>query len=207
MAQQFWPLTLDSVYQEWPLVLNDGTINSFGNTTSVGIGTANSVFYEVYTITATVGVGGFGNTVSEGIGSASGTSAPQAFGFGNTISSAVSSISSDNPAIIIVVAPSTESVSWGPNGVQNVSVGWQSSNLFAAYKIKLVNSIYDVHTSGIDLGVAGGSTNVSGSAGNYQPNTTITTTIDGNDIKTASAADGTKLIKIFVQSNLGVWST
>lgn len=107
----------------------------------------------------------------------------------------------------ITIAPNTELISWGANGIRNVNFTWQSSGVFDNYKIKVVNASTDNHTSGTALLNANGSTNISGSAGNYPGATPIATTINGADIKVASSFDGTKTIKIFVQDQNGNWST
>ena len=77
---------------------------------------------------------------------------------------------------------------------------------FAEYKIKAVPASSSLQDAGTQIGTAGGSTNMSGTAGNYKANTSIQCKIYGSDLSEASSGDGEKIIKVFVKNNAGTWS-
>lgn len=77
---------------------------------------------------------------------------------------------------------------------------------FAEYKIKAVPASSSLQDAGTQIGTAGGSTNMSGAAGNYKANTSIQCKIYGSDLSEASSGDGEKIIKVFVKNNAGTWS-
>lgn len=77
---------------------------------------------------------------------------------------------------------------------------------FAEYKVKVVPSASSLHDAGTQMPITAGSTNMGGTAGNYPANTPISCTIKGADLETASAGDGTKIVKVFVKDAAGNWS-
>jgi hypothetical protein len=83
---------------------------------------------------------------------------------------------------------------------------WTSDADFEEYKIKAVPSTSSDHTAGTQIPTTAGSSFVSGVAGGYPDATEITTTIKGTDLKTASAGDALKTIKVFVKDGAGNWS-
>lgn len=86
-----------------------------------------------------------------------------------------------------------------------VTVVWQSDVALTAYEVAVVANGSAARGTGTVIGSAAGSTNVSGGA--VAAATNVTTTIRGTDLKTASAGDGTKVVKIFGQNSAGNWST
>lgn len=86
-------------------------------------------------------------------------------------------------------------------GYDATDVVWTSDEDFVAYQLRVVSSASDPVTSGAlieqDQNPAGG-----GTAG-----VQYTSTITEAELETASAADGSKLIKLFVQDAAGNWST
>ena len=76
---------------------------------------------------------------------------------------------------------------------------------FVEYKVKVVPTTNSIHTSGTLIAATGGSTNTSGS-GAFAAATPINVTIYGADLETASAGDGTKIVKVFVKDAAGLWS-
>jgi hypothetical protein len=86
------------------------------------------------------------------------------------------------------------------------SFSFQSNVNFSQYIVKVVSSTGADHTTGVQIPTAGGSTNMSGTAGNYTSGTVINCKIYGADLATASAGDGAKIIKVFVLDMLGNWS-
>ena len=77
---------------------------------------------------------------------------------------------------------------------------------FVEYKVKVVPSSSSLHDAGSQIPTTAGSTNMSGTAGNYPANTPISCTIKGADLETASAGDGAKIVKVFVKDAAGNWS-
>lgn len=84
------------------------------------------------------------------------------------------------------------------------TVVWQSDTAIQAYKIKVVPATNSVHSAGTQIPTTAGSTNMSGGA--VGATTDVTSTIKGADLETASAGDGAKIVKIFVQDLAGNWS-
>lgn len=109
------------------------------------------------------------------------------------------------PVPNITVAPSPAKIS-KVSSKDTTTIGWQVDVVFDEYKIKVVSSSSDAHTAGTLIPTAGGSSNTSGSAGSYPATTTITTTVKGVDLESASAGDGAKIIKVFAKDASGNWS-
>ncbi|MEG1564246.1 MAG: hypothetical protein RR365_11055 [Bacteroides sp.] len=84
--------------------------------------------------------------------------------------------------------------------------GFQCDVIFSEYKVKVVPTTNSLHDAGTLIPVTGGSTNMSGVVGDYPATTTINCTIKGADLEAASAADGTKIVKVFVKNVAGSWS-
>lgn len=76
---------------------------------------------------------------------------------------------------------------------------------FVEYKVKVVPSNTSLQDAGTQIGTTNGSTNMSGT-GTYSADTAIQCKIYGEDLETASAGDGTKIIKVFVKNEAGTWS-
>ena|SRR5437763_8824678 len=72
------------------------------------------------------------------------------------------------------------------------------------YLVKVVTSSSSDHTVGVQIPTTGGSTFMSG--GNTTANTIINAKIFAADLNTASAGEGAKIIKVFVQDMAGNWS-
>ena len=88
--------------------------------------------------------------------------------------------------------------------VYNESI-WNCDVEIVAWKVKVVDSINASESDGTQIGTTGGSTNVSGNT-TKSAETNVTTTIYGADLEAASAGDGEKILKIFVQNAAGSWS-
>lgn len=109
------------------------------------------------------------------------------------------------PVVNIVSAPDATKISTVA-GKRVVNVGWQSDSAYSAFEVAVVATGASARGTGVVIGGANGSTNVSGGAGPAA--TTVNTSIDGRDLQAASAGDGTKVVKIFVQdANTGNWSS
>lgn len=74
-----------------------------------------------------------------------------------------------------------------------------------AYKVKVVSSTGSAHTTGAQIGIANGSTFMSGATVNAA--TPVNCIINGADLEIASAGDSSKIIKVFAQDMAGNWSS
>jgi hypothetical protein len=83
---------------------------------------------------------------------------------------------------------------------------FQSTEAYEEFKVKVVPATNSPESAGTQIPTAAGSTGVSGSAGGYAANTNRTVTIKATDLKTASAGDGQKIVKVFVREASGTWS-
>ena len=77
---------------------------------------------------------------------------------------------------------------------------------FAGYKVCVVPANSSTQDAGTVIPTTAGSSNTSGSAGNYPAATNIQVTITGTDLETASPGDGAKIVKVFVKNEAGTWS-
>jgi hypothetical protein len=76
---------------------------------------------------------------------------------------------------------------------------------FVEYKVKVVATSGAAHDSGTLIPTTAGSTHMS-DTGSFPATTAIECTIKGTDLKTASAADGSKVVKVFAKDAAGNWS-
>lgn len=93
----------------------------------------------------------------------------------------------------------------------NVAViNFISSVDFKAYKVCVVPATSSTQASGVTIGTINGSINTSGEKTDeeelFAADTNIEVSINGADLEVASAGDGVKIIKVFVQSQAGNWS-
>lgn len=86
-----------------------------------------------------------------------------------------------------------------------VTAVWQSDQAITAYEVAVVANGSAARGTGTVILTTNGSTNVSGGA--VAATTNKTTTIKGSDLKVASSADGTKVVKVYGQNAAGTWST
>lgn len=77
---------------------------------------------------------------------------------------------------------------------------------FAEYKVCVVPQNTSTQDAGQVIPTTAGSTNTSGSEGNYKASNAIQVVITGTDLETASGGDGVKIIKVFVRTAAGSWS-
>lgn len=126
----------------------------------------------------------------------------------NESSQATDSITLDMtvPVSTISVGPDVTTIS-KIAGKRTCSFSFQCDSIFDEYKVKVVPAIDSIHSAGILIGTANGSTNMNGAAGNYPATTNINCTIDGADLEAASSGDGQKIIKVFTKDQAGLWST
>ena len=76
---------------------------------------------------------------------------------------------------------------------------------FVEYKVKVVPSISSLESAGTTIATKNGSTNML-ATGSFSASTSISCTINGADLETASSGDGSKIIKVFVKNSAGTWS-
>jgi len=86
------------------------------------------------------------------------------------------------------------------------SFSFTVDGIFDEYKVKAVASSGAAHDTGTLIPTTAGSTNMSGSAGDYPASTPINCSIYGTDLETADSGDGVKIIKVFVKDKAGNWS-
>lgn len=126
----------------------------------------------------------------------------------NESSEATDTISLDTtiPTVSISSGPDVDEVS-EQSGKRTASFAFTSDVEFDEYKVKVVASGSTPESGGTQIGTTNGSTNMSGTAGSYPDGTPISCQIDGRDLKAASSADETKVIKVFVKATSnGTWS-
>ena len=107
--------------------------------------------------------------------------------------------------VVTIVGPDVYKISKN-NGKNISSFSFQCDSVFNEYKIKVVGASGATHDTGIQIGSANGSSNVSGNVGGYLASTPINCQITGADLESASAGDGSKIIKVFVRDEAGLWS-
>lgn len=91
-------------------------------------------------------------------------------------------------------------------GFNAAVISFLSDVAFEEYKVCVVPATNSLQSAGVVIPTTGGSENTSGTAGGYAADTNISVTINGTDLETASAGDGTKIIKVFVKNAAGTWS-
>jgi hypothetical protein len=105
--------------------------------------------------------------------------------------------------VVTVTGPDVAKVS-KIAGKRTASISFSVDTHIQAWKVKVVPATGSIHTAGTQIGVANGSTSMTGGA--LAASTPQAATIDGRDLEAASAGDGTKIVKVFVQDDAGNWS-
>lgn len=125
----------------------------------------------------------------------------------NASSIAVDSISMDTSLPTVTVTSADVGTISKVAGKDTFSFTFSSNENFIEYKVKLVGSTGATENTGATIPTTAGSTNTSGSAGNYTSGQVITVTVKGVDLETAGATtDGQKIVKVFVKDSSGQWS-
>ena len=91
-------------------------------------------------------------------------------------------------------------------GKDTCSFSFQVNEVFDEYKVKVVASVAATHDTGTQIPTTGGSSNMSGSAGDYPADTVINCSIKGADLESVASGDGSKIIKVFAKDKAGQWS-
>lgn len=104
----------------------------------------------------------------------------------------------------------TISVAASPTRISKIAtfdtttLSFQADVHIQAWKVKVVPSTGSLESAGTTIPTTNGSANTTGGALNATTNQSVT--IKGADLELASAGDGTKIVKIFVQDDAGNWS-
>lgn len=124
---------------------------------------------------------------------------------GNQSASASKSITLDTtvPVATITVAAAPTKIS-KVAGYDTTTFQFQPDTDAQAWKVKVVPSTGSLESEGTQIPTAAGSTNVTGGA--LAADTNQPVTIKGADLEAASAGDGAKIVKVFVQDEAGSWS-
>lgn len=125
---------------------------------------------------------------------------------GNQSSSASKSITLDTtvPVATVSVAPSPTKISKVAT-FDTTTFQFQADVAIQAWKVKVVPATNSIESAGTTIPTTAGSTNTTGGA--LAATTNQSVTIKGTDLETASAGDGAKIVKVFVQDVAGNWST
>lgn len=121
-----------------------------------------------------------------------------------------SSQSSDAISLDTTVPVATISVAASPTKISKIATydtttfSFQSDTAIQAWKIKAVPATNSIHSAGTTIPTTAGSTNTTGTT--LAATTNQAVAIKGTDLETASAGDGAKVVKVFVQDLAGNWS-
>lgn len=124
----------------------------------------------------------------------------------NETSTLTQSITLDTtaPTVDITTGPDTTKVSTTA-GKRTVNFTFTvGSENITAWEVMVVPNSGSAHSAGTLIGTTNGSTGTSGAAKTAAATQAVV--LDGRDVIAASAGDGTKVIKVFVQDAAGNWS-
>lgn len=125
----------------------------------------------------------------------------------NASSIAVDSITMDTSIPTVTTTVTDVPKVSNQTGKNTFSFTFSSNENFSDYKVKLVGTTGATESTGTLIPTTNGSTNTSGSAGNYTSGQVITVTVKTADLVLAGAStDGQKIIKVFVKDMSSQWS-
>ena len=124
---------------------------------------------------------------------------------GNVSNELTKSLTLDTTAAIVTITGPDVSTVSKVDGYDTSIFSFSSDTAFVEYKVKVVPSTGSDHTSGTSIPTTAGTINTSGTGANVA-STPIQVTLIANDVETASAGDGVKIIKVFVKDAAGNWS-
>ncbi len=162
-----------------------------------GPATEGAASWEAYTASKSI-------TLTSGDGSKS-VSGKIRDDVGNETSVLNDTITLDTTAPVINIT-----VAFAPTKISKIATfdtstgSFQSDQAITAWKVKVVPATDSVHSAGTQIPTTAGSTNVTGGA--LAATTNQSVSIKGADLETASAGDGSKIVKIFGQDASGNWS-
>lgn len=128
---------------------------------------------------------------------------------GNESAEATDSITLDTSVPSVTVTGPDKSTISEVVGFNAAVINFMSDIEFVEYKVCVVPATSSTQDAGTVIPTTAGSINTSGTNEEtpYEADTNIKVTINGTDLKTVSAADGEKIIKVFVRNAAGTWST
>lgn len=125
---------------------------------------------------------------------------------GNESSEVTDTITLDTTIpVVTVTGPDKTKISKVSSFNQSV-INFTTDVEFTEYKVCVVPQTSSTQDAGTVIPDTNGSTNTSGSAGNYPASQNIRVTITGADLEAASSGDGVKIVKVFVKTASGLWS-
>lgn len=125
---------------------------------------------------------------------------------GNESSAASDSITLDTAVPTVTVTGPDKATISKVTGYNLAVINFMSDIAFEEYKVCVVPATSSTQDAGTVIPDDAGSINTSGNEGGYEADTNIQVTISGADLETASAGDGTKIVKVFVRNAAGTWS-
>lgn len=108
--------------------------------------------------------------------------------------------------VVTITGPDVSKIS--KSSQKNVSsFTFMADVTITEWKVMVVQSESALHDTGTNVQIPdeGGSANMKGSE-QTAASTLVSCTIYGADLESASAGDGTKIVKVFVKSEAGIWS-
>lgn len=124
---------------------------------------------------------------------------------GNESSTVSATITLDTTIpVVTVIGPDVSTIS-KITGFKTATFTFTCDTSFNEWTVRVVPSQSSIHTAGTEIPNTHGSTNMHGNT-ETEANITISCSIDGEDLETASAGDGAKIIKVFVKDVAGNWS-
>lgn len=125
---------------------------------------------------------------------------------GNESAEATDTITLDTTIPVVTVTGPDKSKISKVSGFNQSVINFTTDVEFTEYKVCVVPQTSSTQDAGTVIPTDNGSTNTSGSAGNYPASQNIRVTITGADLETASSGDGVKIVKVFVKTASGLWS-
>lgn len=107
--------------------------------------------------------------------------------------------------VVTVTGPDKSRIS-KVSGFDTSIINFTSDVAFDEYKVCVVTANSSTQDSGMTIGSTHGSINTSGTSGDYPASENIQVTIKAADLEAASSGDGTKIVKVFVKTEAGIWS-
>lgn len=128
---------------------------------------------------------------------------------GNETAAESDSITLDTAVPTVTVTGPDKSTISEVTGFNTAIINFMADIEFVEYKVCVVPATSSSQDAGTLIPTTAGSINTSGTNEEepYEADTNIQVTINGADLKAASAADGEKIIKVFVRTAAGTWST
>ena len=111
------------------------------------------------------------------------------------------------PTVALWRGPSRTTIRQGAVDGDRVTFEWATQDVFSAYQVCVVPQGTYAHAYAIPIGDTYGSVNVAGSDGPYLPDSPIKTTITADDLAAIDDNEGARVIKVFVLSSAGYWSS